>query len=141
MPKLTECPAPGGNRRRGGNDDAVGNGDVDTTELTEAQYVDKARRRWGHGIVLPPEVSAGPYAVVTYCDAEIVSLHPTLNLAAACLRELNEVGCAKPTFVRCCRFRRQAWRHQIVDLRDPPIMRIGDCDIWPEPNEPQQVAR
>ena len=32
-----------------------------------------------------------------------------------------------------------AWRHQIVDLREPPIMWIGDYATWPEPD--QQAAR
>jgi hypothetical protein len=131
-------PAPIGGRRRGGKD-AVGNGTVHTTRLTEAQqYEAKARHRWPQAIILPPEVGAGPYAVVSYCDATIVSLHPTWERAQECLADLDAVGCAKAGSTRRCRYRRkdgiQHWRHQIVDLREP-IMRI---DIWPEPNE---VAR
>lgn len=109
--------------------------------LWDDSYAAKARRRWPHGIVLPPELSDGPYAVVSYCDATIVSIHPTWERAEACLLDLDEIGCAKRDSTRRCRFRRkngiQAWRHQIVDLREPPIMRIGDCDIWPEPNQMQ----
>lgn len=94
-----------------------------------------AEKRWGErAIVLPGN---GPFAVVTQCDAVIISLHATYRQALDVLDMLNECGCSR-TKARRCRFNYKGdnrWRHQIVDLLAPPFTRWGGCDIWVDPSD------
>jgi len=132
MATKRKCPAPGGNRRQGGNG-ATGSGPL-TTKLAKAQrYAAKARRLWPHAIVLPIQDGGGPYAVVTRCDACIVSLHPTLGHAQKVKSDLDWNGCAQNSIRRCkVPYAPDSYdRHAIFDL-STPFARIGDCELWRE---------
>jgi hypothetical protein len=126
-------PAPTGDWRRGGND-VVRNGTVPTTRLAKAQrYEAKARRLWPDCIVLPIQDGGGPFAVVTFCGATIVSLHANLGRAQEVKRDLDWYGCAENSTRRCkVPYAPDSFdRHAIFDLATP-FARIGDCVLWRE---------
>lgn len=93
-----------------------------------------AEKRWGErAIVLPGN---GPFAVVTQCDAVIISLHATYRQALDVLDMLNECGCSRTKARRCrINYKDGRWRHQIVDLLAPPFTRWGGCDVWVDPSD------
>jgi hypothetical protein len=126
-------PAPTGDRRRGGKD-AVGKGTVLTTKLAKAQrYEAQARRVWPHAIVLPVQDGGGPFAIVTFCGACIVSLHADLGRAQKVKRDLDWYGCAENSTRRCkVPYAPDSYdRHAIFDLATP-FARIDGCELWRE---------
>ena len=74
------------------------------TEPAPAQQPDYeaiVRQRWPWCIVLPH--GTGPFAVVSFCDATIVSLHPDFVQAATVKDQLDSYGCAGFPSPRRCR--------------------------------------
>jgi hypothetical protein len=90
----------------------------------------KARQIWRHAIVLPGH---GPWAVVTFCGACIVSLHADYGRAWSVKEDLDWNGCVPGNSTRCCKAHNSPHnRHLIFDLRKPFARTSDGYELWRE---------
>jgi hypothetical protein len=80
-----------------------------------AFWEERAGRRFPRGFFLDPICcGALPFAVMSECEFEIITLHPTLKRAREVKAELDLRGCARGLWDSCKgpRF------HKVIDLRE-----------------------
>jgi hypothetical protein len=109
-------PVPTGDRQRGGDGAASASLIAQNAPEGPAYWEEVAKRRISRPFILDPKCSGPlPFAVVSYCEFNITSLHPTLNRARKVKAELDFKGCARGVWDIC----KGRLFHKIHDLRKP----------------------